>query len=275
MGRRRVIGWLLPVVVVTAVVWTTPRGAAGQGPGPAAASPAYTPPRMANGQPNLEGVWRTWNHAQYDVEDHTASWGVPPGLGVVDGGEIPYQPWAAMQRAENFENSRTSEPLETADPLGKCYLPGVPRITYLGFPFQITQLDDRLVVLYEWRHVRRVIYLNDEPSVFDGVDLWMGTSRGRFDGSTLVVTARNLSSRTWLDAAGNFHSEALQVEERYTPLGPNTMRYEATLDDPTVFTRPWTMRMLLHRQTEIGLLEYECHALLKERGVPLTWPREW
>ena len=274
MGRRRVIGLLLPVVVVAAVVWTTARGAAGQGAAPAAAA-SYSPPRTAHGQPDLQGVWRVWSLAKHNIEDHTASWGVPPGLGVVEGGEIPYQPWAAMQRDENFENSRTDAPLESADPLAKCYLPGVPRITYLGYPFQIHQLEDRLVFLYEWRHVRRVIYLNDEPSVFDGVDLWMGTSRGRFDGNTLVVNVSNQSSRTWLDEAGNFHSEALQVEERYTPLDANTMRYEATLEDPQVFSRPWTMRMQLHRQTDVGLLEYECHALLKEHGVPLTWPREW
>ena len=275
MGRRRAIGVLLAAVVVAAAVWATPRDAAGQDPAAAAASQAYSPPRMANGQPDLRGVWRAWNLAKDNIEDHGASFGVPPGMGVVEGGEIPYQPWAAMQRDENFKNSRTSQPLESADPLAKCYLPGVPRITYLGFPFQIVQLEDRLVLLHEWRHVRRVVYLNNEPSVFDGVDLWMGTSRGRFEGNTLVVNVRNLSSRTWLDAAGNFHSEALQVEERFTPIDPNTLRYEATLEDPKVFTRPWKMSMLLHRQTDVGLLEYECHWLLKEWGVPLTWPREW
>lgn len=271
--RSCLISSLIAATAVVAVSSGAPRPAAGQAP--VAGARQYTPLRTADGQPDLQGVWRVWNLAKHDIQDHSASWGIPAGKGVVEGNEIPYQPWAAAQKEENFKNSRTIDPFKSADPLVKCYLPGVPRITYLGFPFQIFQTRDRVVILYEWRHVRRIIYLNDERSVFEGTDLWMGTSRGRFEGNTLVVNVRNLSNRTWFDAAGNFHSDTLQVEERYTPIDPDTLRYEVTIEDPKVFTRPWKMSMLIHRQKDIGLLEYECHALLKETGVPLTWPRIW
>jgi hypothetical protein len=107
----------------------------------------------------------------------------------------------------------------------------------------------------------------------EGVDFWMGTSRGRFEGNTLVGDVTNLSNRTWFDAAGNFHGEAAQITERYTPTGPDTLQYEVTVDDPKVFTRPWKMTMPVYRQKEVGILEYECHALLEESGVPITWDR--
>jgi hypothetical protein len=245
---------------------------AGTAAAPAARGQGYTPPRTRDGQPDLQGVWRVWNLAQHDILSHSARWGVPAGPGVVVGDEIPYQPWAAKRKQENFENSRTTDPLKSADPLSRCYLPGVPRITYLGFPFQVFQTADQVVMLYEWRHVRRIVYLKDIPR-FEGVDFWMGSSRGRFEGNTLVVDVRNLSDRTWFDASGNFHSEAAHIVERYTPTGPDTLQYEVTVEDPKVFTKPWKMTMTIQRQKDVGILEYECHGLLEETGVPITWDR--
>jgi hypothetical protein len=278
--RSRFVASLITVTAVVAVFALAPIVTAGQGPSPesqasraqAPGSKPYTPPRAPDGHPDLQGVWRVWNLAAHDIQDHSARWGVPAGRGVVEGNEIPYQPWAAAKKQENFDNSRTPDPLKSADPLSRCYLPGVPRITYLGFPFQIFQTSDYVAILYEWRHVRRTIYLRDMP-LMQNVDFWMGNSRGRWEGNTLVVDVRNVSDRTWFDAAGNFHSEAMHVVERYTPIGPDTLQYEVMIEDPKVFTRPWKMSMPLQRQKDVGILEYECHALLEESGVPLTWDR--
>ena len=233
----------------------------------------YVPPRTEDGQPDLQGVWRAWNHAADDIQDHSASLGVPAARGVVEGGEIPYRPDALAQKKQHFDNSRTKDSLKSADPLAKCYMPGVPRITYLGWPFQIFQTSREVAILYEWTHVTRHIYLDPKEELLEGIDSWMGASRGRFEGNTLVVDVTGLNDRTWFDAAGNFHSDVLHVVERYTPVDRNTLRYEATIEDPKVFTRPWKMSMLLHRQTDQPLLDYECHMLLDQSGVPLTWPR--
>jgi hypothetical protein len=219
-------------------------------------------------------VWRvpSWNLARYDILDHAASPGVPAGLGVVEGGVLPYQPWAAEKQQENYKNSRTNDPLKSADPLAKCYIPGVPRYTYLGFPLQILQSDKYVAIVYEWMHQRRFVYFDPDGRI--DADFFMGDSRGRWDGNSLVIDVRNFTDRTWFDAAGNFHSRDMILEERYTPIDANRLRYEVTVNDPKVFTRPWKMDMELHRQTNVGLLEYQCHALLDESGIPLTWPRE-
>ena len=251
--------------------------AAGQAP---AARQANVPPRTADGAPDLQGVWRVWNLAKYDVEPHGASQGVPAGPGVIvdpADGLIPYKPWALARKKENFAASRITypyDPLKNADPLARCYIPGVPRITYLGWPFEIIQTKDFVGIVYEWMHHRRMIPLTDREAP-EGIDLWGGVSRGRWDGNTLVVKVTNLSDRTWFDMAGNFHSKDVQVEERYTPDGPDTLDYRVTITDPNVFTRPWTMRMPIQRQREGRLLEYECHDLLEKSGVPLTWERDW
>lgn len=276
--RSRSIGLLIAlasVAIVGAIFVREPVVSAGQAPASARQSTprqSYRPPRTREGQPDLQGVWRVWNLAAHDIQDHSPRWGVPAGPGVVVGNEIPYQPWAAKKKQENFANSRTTDPLTSADPLSRCYLPGVPRITYLGFPFQIFQTADYVAILYEWRHARRVIYLKDVPRLQDA-DFWMGSSRGRWEGNTLVVDVGSLSDRTWFDASGNFHSAAVNVVERYTPTGPDTLQYEVTIEDPKVFTKPWKMSMPIHRQKDAGLFEYECHALLEESGVPITWDR--
>ncbi len=264
--------------LVVALAAFAPSGAADQQS--AASAEAYVPARTSDGHPDLQGVWWVWNLARYDVEPHSASQGVPAGPGVIvdpTDGMIPYQPWALARKKENFANSRITypyDPLQNPDQVARCYIPGVPRITYLGWPFEIVQTGEFVSIVYEWMHIRRMIPLSDRP-VLEGINLWGGVSRGRWEGDTLVVQVTNLSDWTWLDMAGNFHSDAVQVEERYTPVGPDTLDYEVAIEDPDVYARPWKMRMPIQRQRDMPLLEYECHELLEESGVPLTWERDW
>jgi hypothetical protein len=103
----------------------------------------------------------------------------------------------------------------------------------------------------------------------------MGFARGRYEGNSLVINLTKFNSYTWFDMAGNYHSDGLEVVERYTPTGADTLQYEATMTDPKVFTRPWTIRMTLQRQKDIGLLDYECTAMLDELGIDHTWPRDF
>ena len=221
-----------------------------------------TVPRTPDGKPDLSGIWQVMNTAAWDIRDHGASLGVPAGQGVVDGGDLPYQAWAAARQRENYATRAT------ADPETKCYQPGVPRITYMPFPFQIVQTPDFIAVLYEFTHVTRHIYVDGTPHPKGPITSWlMGDSRARWEGSTLVVDVIHFTDQTWLDRAGNFHSEDMHVVERYTPTDPNHIQYEATIEDPKVFTRPWTMRMVLYRRLEpnVQLLDYECYALLEEQ----------
>ena len=213
----------------------------------------YGGPRTPEGQPDLNGIWQALNAASWDVRAHNAQDGVPAGLGVVEGGEIPYQPWAAAQQQENYANRLT------ADPLRQCYLPGVPRVTYLPFPFRILQTPGHVVITYEFAHVVRIIYTDGSDHPLPN-DFWMGDSRGHWDGDALVVDTTHFNGRTWLDAAGNFHGDRLHVVERFTPITPYHLDYEVTIEDPDVFTRPWTMRMPLYRRMEDGLqlLDYDC-----------------
>lgn len=236
----------------------------------------YTPPPTADGQPDLQGVWRVWNLAKYDLEDHPARPNVPAGRGfVVDppDGRIPYKPAMLARRKENFDNSRTFDPWKSADPYAKCYSPGVPRLTYLGWPFQIVQTPKYVGFVYEWMHQRRFAYF-DRRGRLKGVDFWNGDSRASWDGNTLVIDVADFNDRTWFDMAGNFHSAALHVVERYTPLDADALQYDVAIEDANVFTQPWKIRMSIQRQKDIGILEYECHALLDEVGIPITWPRE-
>jgi hypothetical protein len=265
------------VAAVAAIAYAVPPGVRAQVP---AGAPAYAPARTAAGQPDLQGVWRAWNLAKFDLEDHGAKPGVPAGRGfVVDppDGRIPYQPWALEKRTQNIAKSREADPYKNSDPLAKCYLPGIPRMTYLGWPFQIIQTPQYVSFVYEWSHKKRVVPLNLKPpaTVDESESNWMGMPRGRFDGNSLVVDLKNFNGYTWFDMAGNFHSEALTVVERYTPVNADTLQYEATMTDPKVFTRPWTIRMLLQRQKDIGLLDYECTNMLDELGIHHTWPRDF
>jgi len=245
--RIRLIGIVVSVLAIAAFA----RPVAGQ-----------TLPRTADGKPDLSGVWQAVNTASWNVLSHQAEKDVPAGLGVVEGDEIPYQPWAAARQKENFANRAT------ADPESKCYLPGVPRITYMPYPFQIFQTPGHIAITYEYVHAVRRIFMNT-PHPDGELEWFMGDSRGRWEGDTLVVDVKDLTGQTWLDRSGNFHSEALHVIERFTPLSANHLNYDVTLEDPKVFTRPWKMSMPLYRRMDKGMriLENECYAF----GFEHTW----
>jgi hypothetical protein len=231
-------------------------------------TPASKAPRPASKQPNLNGTWQALNEANWNVEAHPAgppalnSLGAigasPPGLGVVEGGEIPYQPWALTKRAENFKMRMT------ADPEIKCYLPGVPRANYMGHPFQIIQSEKHIMLVYQYAGGVRAIYMDEHKEA--PADSWMGWSNGRWEGATLVVETTGFNGLTWFDRSGNFHSDALQVVERYTARGPDHLNYEVTITDPKVFTRPWKMAMPLYRRVEphAQILEFRCVEFVEE-----------
>lgn len=221
------------------------------------ATAADAQPRNTGAQPDLQGIWEARNTAAGDLQDHGGSLGIPAGRSVIvdpPDGKIPYQPWAEAKREQNYKNRAT------ADPLSKCYLAGVPRITYLPFPFQIFQTPKFVAIAYEYDHATRTVYLDGSKHLPD-IDFWMGDSRGHYEGNTLVVDVGDLNEQTWLDASGDFHSDAMKVTERFTRTGPDTLQYQATIEDPKVYTRPWTIRMVLYRRTEKNaqLFEYECH----------------
>ena len=218
-----------------------------------AASQSSSIPRMPDGRPNLQGIWQVLNSAAWDIQDHHARLGVPAGQGVVVGNEIPYQPAALEKKRANYEKRAT------ADPETMGYLPGVPRAMYMPFPFQIFQTRDHVAMTFEYDRAIRMIYTNGTPHPRGPINFWMGDSRGRWDGDTLVVDVVHFTDQTWFDRAGNFHSDALHLIERYTLAGPDHINYEVTVEDPSVFTRPWTMRMLLYRRKEpdVRLLEYD------------------
>src|SRR6266481_245562 len=205
----------------------------------------YKAPRTADGKPDLNGIWEALNTANWDIQDHAARAGpmvalgaafsVPAGLGVVEGNEIPYLPAAAAKKKENAEHWLA------ADPENKCFLPGVPRATYMPFPFQIVQTANYILIAYEFASASRTIYMGKAPE--SPVDTWMGHSVGHWEGDTLVVDVTSFNDQTWFDRAGNFHSDELHVVERYTPLSRSALRYEATIEDPKVFSRPWKMSM--------------------------------
>ena len=222
----------------------------------------YQAPRTADESPDLNGIWQSINTANWNIEPHAAGpsmvrelgaiAAVPAGLGVVEGGEIPYRPEARAQRDENFANR-----LEL-DPEIRCYLPGVPRAIYMPFPFQIIQSRQHIMLIHEYAGAVRTIYMDNHTP--PPAPTWMGWSNGSWDGETLVVDSSGFNGQTWFDRAGNFHSDALHVIERFTPRSADTMMYEVTIEDPNVFTRTWTMSMPLYRRVEPNaeILEFRC-----------------
>lgn len=221
------------------------------------------PARIA-GRPNFNGIWQALNTAYWNLESHSAEdlkdfWqlgaigAIPAGQSVVRGGTIPYKPDALMKRNEN----RTKWP--AADPEAKCYMLGVPRVTYHNMPFQIFQAgDDDLLFVYPFAAANRVIYMKDNAEL--PVDSWMGKSMGKWEGDVLTITTKWQNGQSWLDRAGNHASNQLTVTERFTPLGPSHVSYEATLDDPQTYTRPWAIEMPLYRliDPQAQLLEHKC-----------------
>jgi len=221
-------------------------------------------PRTADGKPDFQGIWQAASTAAADLQDHAASLNLLAGRSVIDGGQIPYQPWAAKQKSENFQSR------QTADPLSKCYMPGVPRIMYLDFPFQIFQTPKAIAMAFEWELDYRLIYTDGSPHPAEE-NFWMGDSRGHWEGDTLVVDVGNINDKTWFDMAGDFHSDALHVTERYRMTGRDTIEYEATMEDSKVFTKPWSIHLALHRRTDRDrLFEYSCQSEVEEANGAFT-----
>ncbi len=228
----------------------------------------YRAPRTADGKPSLNGIWQALNEANWDVQAHAAQAGlltelgamgaIPPGMGVVEGNEIPYRPEALAKKQENFANRLK------LDPEIKCYMPGVPRATYMPYPFQIVQTPKYILMVHEFAGAVRTIYMENPQEA--PTDSWMGWSNGRWEGDTLVVDSTGFNDQTWFDRAGNFHSDALHVIERFTPRSADTLNYEVTIEDPKVFTRPWKMSMPLYRRVEKNaqLMEFKCVEFTEE-----------
>ena len=260
--RLRFVGALSVAVALS--LSQIPAGAQA-GRGGAQASAAAAIPRTREGKPDLSGIWQaSMSAANYDILPHAASKDGPAGQGIVEGNEIPYLPEALKKKEENYANRHT------LDTEANCYLPGVPRITYMPFPFQIIQMPAMTTILYEYVHATRYIYTNGSSHPAGHIDWWMGDSRGRWEGDTLVVDVTHFDDRTWFDRAGNFHSDALHVVERFTLAGPDHINYEVTIEDPKVFTRPWKMRLILYRHKEpnFQLLDYDCYAFEWEKYYP-------
>jgi hypothetical protein len=272
---------------VTAVVTLSITRASGQpATGDSKPAPAARPARI-EGKPNMSGIWQALNEANWDLEAHAArpgavtqpgvypfdyarvpaapvvalgaAAGVPASLGVVqDDGRIPYTPGALAMKRENAEH------WIDRDPELKCYLPGIPRAMYLPYPFEITQSTNLVHMSFAFTNTARTIHLDqveDPPA-----DTWMGHSVGHWEGDTLVVNVNSFNDKTWFDRAGNFHSEALHVTERFSLLTPDVIWYEAMIEDPSVFTRAWRIAMPLYRRMEpnIQLLEYQCIEFVEE-----------
>ncbi len=248
-----------------------------------AQSTDFEPPRLSNGNPDLNGIWQAIGSAHYDIEPHIARHAmalregpqgplpaaevvhlgavgaVPGNMGIiVGGGRIPYTAEARALKEENHSNWLDR------DPEIKCYMPGVPRATYMPFPFQIFQNEDNVFIAYEFAGAVRDIYLDDVGPA--ETDSWMGQSVGRWDGDTLVVEVTGQNDQTWFDRAGSHHSNQLQVTERYTLISPDHIQYEATMEDPAVFTEPWTIRLPLYRRLDEGarIMDFKCVEFVEE-----------
>ena len=297
---------ILGAVVATAMMALTASGADAQArrgaAGPAMGPPPAPVPARLGGHPNLNGVWQVMgNDANWDLEPHSAqsgplgpagervlgTWSAePPGLGVVEGGKIPYKPESLARLNDNHAHRIVH------DPEAACYLPGIPRATYIDLPFQIVQGDgDDILMVYEYANANRVIEM--KPVEVPPIDTWMGTSYGKWEGDTLVVTTLAQSpgeykapagemisdAVTWLDRQGNYITNTATVTERFRPMGPNHIDYTATIDDPSVYARPWTIHLVLYKHVEPNaqLLEFRCVPfsemllygdLLENRGAP-------
>ena len=225
-------------------------------------------PRTADGRPDFNGLWQALGSAHWNIEPHAADFpplaelgafgSIPATLGIVDGGEIPYTDEARAQQQANRANWLS------ADPLVKCYMPGVPRATYIPHPFQIFQSESAFFIAYSFAGAVRNVFLEDPGPA--PLDSWMGQSWGYWDGDVWVVEVTGLDDRTWFDRAGNYHSWELKVTERYEMIDDNVIMYSATMEDPQVFERPWTIEMPLYRRLEAGfeLPQFKCVEFVEE-----------
>jgi hypothetical protein len=265
MGHR--LGAVFAACIAATLAGFVPLIVSGQR-GPTAPPPAQTIPRMPDGKPNFSGLWQSLSTANWDIQDHSAQAGpyyqlgavlaTPAGQGVVEGNEIPYRPEMLARKRENYLNRWT------LDPEVKCFMPGIPRANYMPYPFQIVQGTANIAFAYEFATSNRVVRMTNHQKA--PVPSWMGWSNGRWDGDSLVVEVTGNNDQTWFDRAGNFHSEAMTVTERFTYRTPDVIEYEATIDDPKVFTRPWKISLPLYRRMERNahLLEFKCVEFTEE-----------
>ncbi|WP_395399332.1 hypothetical protein ACHMW6_20240 [Pseudoduganella sp. UC29_106] len=222
-------------------------------------------PRAANGKPDFSGIWQTTSAADYDLEPHSARKDAPPGPGIVEGGAIPYLPAALEQKKKNFDAR------DKADPRSKGWTLGTPRAVYYPEPFQIFQRGRDLTLVHQFGHSVRTIHTNGTPHPEgENKEFWLGDSRGRWEGDTLVVDVTHFNDETWLDRAGNFHSDALHVVERWKYLDENTVEYKARIEDPKVFSAPWDIAVVLyrHREKNFQLIEDYRYTLDYEQYYP-------
>ncbi|MFL6550689.1 MAG: hypothetical protein ACJ8OJ_18505 [Povalibacter sp.] len=232
----------------------------------AVAAPREKLPRLPSGRPDFSGIWQTTSAADFDLEPHSARKDAPPGPGIVDGNVIPYLPEALTQKKKNFEAR------DTEDPRLKCWTLGTPRGVYYPEPFQIFQRDKDVTLVFQFGNSVRTIFTNGtlHPQVTDN-EFYLGDSRGHWEGDTLVVDVTDFNEDTWLDRAGNFHSPQLHVIEHWKFLDANTIEYQATLEDPQVFSRPWNISVLLyrHREKNFQLIENYCFTLDFDKYYPV------
>lgn len=226
----------------------------------------FSAPRTPFGHPDLRGYY-THGRQNYDLEDHPETYDMrAETTAIVDppNGRIPYQPWAEAKRSDIRRHLYDPPSLEYLNPASRCYLrSAVPQI-YPPFPLQIVQTPTHVVILQEQNHAYQIVPVDGRPRLGPDIRLWMGDSRGRWDGNTLVIESTNfsarLANRTWLDQSGNFYTDKAHTTQRFIPVDADTLIYEATIHDPTVFTQPWTLAMPLRRQQDPGfeLLEFAC-----------------
>ena len=261
--KKRFMGMMFVVAAAAGTAWLLPTPAIGQ----AAAKGKYKAPRADDGKTaNLQGIWivDAWDTSRYSLEWHNGATGIRPGRGSISDpadGLIPYKPEARKKQQENF-NKRFS-----ADPIHSCSMTGVPRFVTSGHPFQIFQTPKYIILASEYTHMLRYVYMDRKEHQYDGsIDFWNGDSLGKWEGDTLVVSTWSNNDQTWFDASGNHHSDKLRVEERFARTGADTMSYTATMTDPEVLTKPFTISMTLHRNMDRNaqLMEYECHAYREE-----------
>ena len=243
---------------------------------PAQTQGAAIPRNTWDKKPDLNGIWQAVNTADWDLETHAGGpssvpvigvWGARlPGQSVVEGGTIPYKPEALAKRDANRRNALPGKMGRdtNADPELNCFLPGIPRAAYLPHPFQIIQSPNRMWMVYEYSYARREIFMNGKKEA--PIDSWMGWANARWDGDTLVIDVTGLNDQTWFDRAGNYHSDALHVTERYSMIDKDHLNYEATMEDPNVFTRPWKISMPLYRRIDknVQLLPFRCQEYVEE-----------
>ncbi len=245
---------MMAMAAVVAVVLLSPVSGAGQTP---AAEKTSNLPQTPDGQPDIQGFWgnqgrrlATYNIEQGADQAHVLMSGNPTdGISLVvdpPDGRIPYQPWARARRTEVYDNHTNLTKWEYVDPHTRCFPSGVPRVFYQG-TFQILQPAGYVVILQEFNHGSRVIPLDGRPHVGDNIKLWMGDSRGHWEGNTLVVDVTNNNDKTWFDMVGDFHSDAVHISERYTFVDPDNISYEAIFEDPKVYTRPFKIALTFGR----------------------------